>query len=454
MVYSLFRMLLHHAIKYEYGGWRVWVDTLAIVHSKVSYEEFRLQFTQMYEHYERRQTDNITDPAVRQQRPISTISGWDQPHNGVRTDLDDSCAPGEEENLVVEELQEDDDDTTCAIEQNEGDEVDVEQVPVAEGSRNNSTSPTREEELVEGGKEEENECGAAICDSTGQPCPGSCDDDKDDGEKIKSEHRNGSLSPEGDTSDGNDTKKVESDEKSGEANGSIDSYKVNSSPVRNGVNGISEDESKDKSGEESCVKTKRVRNKKKGGKKNKSGEETAKLIIANGKSSPTDNVNEEGENGDHTVQVDKNQGNNALLSSNNNNNGSSVSTPEKKSLSPIKNGVIDGNEEETDEKEEEEITRLAHQEELKKESEEPEVDPMVCEDNSVIHHIDETHDEGDALVSSLDKREWIQSELSESKKGNEEAFAGSSSDGEPNRVRPRSASTAVQTQTNGEDGKL
>ena len=36
MVYSLFRMLLHHAIKYEYGGWRVWVDTLAIVHSKVS----------------------------------------------------------------------------------------------------------------------------------------------------------------------------------------------------------------------------------------------------------------------------------------------------------------------------------------------------------------------------------------------------------------------------------
>ena len=31
----LFRMLLHHAVKYEFGGWRVWVDTLAIVHSKV-----------------------------------------------------------------------------------------------------------------------------------------------------------------------------------------------------------------------------------------------------------------------------------------------------------------------------------------------------------------------------------------------------------------------------------
>nr|XP_022900222.1 neurobeachin isoform X1 [Onthophagus taurus] len=83
MVYSLFRMLLHHAIKYEYGGWRVWVDTLAIVHSKVSYEEFKLQFSQMYEHYERQRTDNITDPLVRQQRPISTISGWDQQQETV-----------------------------------------------------------------------------------------------------------------------------------------------------------------------------------------------------------------------------------------------------------------------------------------------------------------------------------------------------------------------------------
>ncbi|CAG9803570.1 unnamed protein product [Chironomus riparius] len=83
MVYSLFRMLLHHAIKYEYGGWRVWVDTLAIVHSKVSYEEFKLQFAQMYEHYEKHRTDNITDPELRQSRPISTISGWDQEHDGI-----------------------------------------------------------------------------------------------------------------------------------------------------------------------------------------------------------------------------------------------------------------------------------------------------------------------------------------------------------------------------------
>lgn len=35
MVYTIFRILLYHAIKYEWGGWRVWVDTLSITHSKV-----------------------------------------------------------------------------------------------------------------------------------------------------------------------------------------------------------------------------------------------------------------------------------------------------------------------------------------------------------------------------------------------------------------------------------
>ena len=75
MVFALFRMLLHHAVKYEFGGWRVWVDTLAIVHSKVSYEEFRLQFNVVYESYERRRADTVTDPEVKAKRPVSTITG-------------------------------------------------------------------------------------------------------------------------------------------------------------------------------------------------------------------------------------------------------------------------------------------------------------------------------------------------------------------------------------------
>lgn len=51
---------------------------------QVSYEEFKLQFAQMYEHYERQRSDNITDPQLRQQRPISTISGWEN-HSYIST---------------------------------------------------------------------------------------------------------------------------------------------------------------------------------------------------------------------------------------------------------------------------------------------------------------------------------------------------------------------------------
>ena len=35
-VFSLFRILLHHGIQQEREGWRIWVDTLAILHGRVS----------------------------------------------------------------------------------------------------------------------------------------------------------------------------------------------------------------------------------------------------------------------------------------------------------------------------------------------------------------------------------------------------------------------------------
>ena len=42
---------------------------------QVSYEDFKLHMAQMYQQYERAQVQHIADPAVRQQRPVSTISG-------------------------------------------------------------------------------------------------------------------------------------------------------------------------------------------------------------------------------------------------------------------------------------------------------------------------------------------------------------------------------------------
>ncbi|KAJ8262151.1 hypothetical protein GJAV_G00163030 [Gymnothorax javanicus] len=53
MVYAVFRILLYHAIKYEWGGWRVWVDTLSITHSKVSFELHKENLARMFREYQR-----------------------------------------------------------------------------------------------------------------------------------------------------------------------------------------------------------------------------------------------------------------------------------------------------------------------------------------------------------------------------------------------------------------
>uniref|UniRef100_A0A3P9I647 Neurobeachin n=1 Tax=Oryzias latipes TaxID=8090 RepID=A0A3P9I647_ORYLA len=52
MVYAIFRILLYHAIKYEWGGWRVWVDTLSITHSKVAFEQHKENLSRMFRQYQ------------------------------------------------------------------------------------------------------------------------------------------------------------------------------------------------------------------------------------------------------------------------------------------------------------------------------------------------------------------------------------------------------------------
>uniref|UniRef100_A0A3B4X6H3 LPS responsive beige-like anchor protein n=1 Tax=Seriola lalandi dorsalis TaxID=1841481 RepID=A0A3B4X6H3_SERLL len=56
MVYAIFRILLYHAIKYEWGGWRVWVDTLSITHSKV-----RALIKSMHNNKQEAVTESSTD---------------------------------------------------------------------------------------------------------------------------------------------------------------------------------------------------------------------------------------------------------------------------------------------------------------------------------------------------------------------------------------------------------
>lgn len=81
MVYNIFRILLYHAIKYEWGGWRVWVDTLSIAHSKVTYEAHKEYLAKMYEEYQRQEEENIKKG---KKGLVSTISGLSAQASGIK----------------------------------------------------------------------------------------------------------------------------------------------------------------------------------------------------------------------------------------------------------------------------------------------------------------------------------------------------------------------------------
>ncbi|OCT97014.1 hypothetical protein XELAEV_18009233mg [Xenopus laevis] len=72
MVYAIFRILLYHAVKYEWGGWRVWVDTISITHSKVTFEMHKERLAQVFSEYEDRDGDEICPSPS---SPIRTIAG-------------------------------------------------------------------------------------------------------------------------------------------------------------------------------------------------------------------------------------------------------------------------------------------------------------------------------------------------------------------------------------------
>uniref|UniRef100_A0A667XI43 Neurobeachin n=1 Tax=Myripristis murdjan TaxID=586833 RepID=A0A667XI43_9TELE len=99
MVYNIFRILLYHAIKYEWGGWRVWVDTLSIAHSKVTYEAHKEYLAKMYEEYQRQEEENIKKG---KKGLVSTISGLSAQAVGIKgaieiREIDDNSQTPESE---------------------------------------------------------------------------------------------------------------------------------------------------------------------------------------------------------------------------------------------------------------------------------------------------------------------------------------------------------------------
>uniref|UniRef100_A0A9L0QZ96 Lipopolysaccharide-responsive and beige-like anchor protein n=1 Tax=Equus caballus TaxID=9796 RepID=A0A9L0QZ96_HORSE len=72
MVYAIFRILLYHAVKYEWGGWRVWVDTLSITHSKVTFEIHKENLANIFREHQGKVDEEVGQCSS---SPIQSISG-------------------------------------------------------------------------------------------------------------------------------------------------------------------------------------------------------------------------------------------------------------------------------------------------------------------------------------------------------------------------------------------
>ncbi|ODN02477.1 Neurobeachin [Orchesella cincta] len=513
MVYSLFRMLLHHAIKYEYGGWRVWVDTLAIVHSKVSYEEFRLQFTQMYEHYERRQSDNITDPAVRQQRPISTISGWDQPRNGYGTtgsspnsgvtvtdvtneggaviELEhEEHAPGcefakrgilegavpepEEEtttseiiNHVLEESQnEEEENSVCDtdnVKPQENDEHQEEEEEEEQVEQKPDTPETVEivsphEIVIPSGDEEEKvKNGFSTTPSPDEDDQATVDTDQEDKSDCSiSKRPDLPESPIKITIDENGTESI-----------------ISSSPIKNGISGKSSTEPEEVGADNEKDESTTMKDSPVEERQSPAEEEEGNISLpklTNGTNSPSEASDDPNDNNELELsEEDKHKTEEVEAEAEVTEPIAEEDPIDETQLPEIKQVNTESEEVEVPEKTIEKDTEISVNAETTETLNPDPTSDMMTDGDTVIHHVDSRHDDGNSLVSSLDKREWIQSEADvkraklsprrdpprqgsaspidlNSDENLEEKDALECDEGDPN-IRPRSASTAVQTQT-------
>ncbi|XP_026059550.1 lipopolysaccharide-responsive and beige-like anchor protein isoform X3 [Carassius auratus] len=101
MVYAIFRILLYHAVKYEWGGWRVWVDTLSITHSKVTFEQHKENLAHMFLEYQRMGSEGGSESRI---RTVSGTSHDSQFLASASSDLNaDETAPSTVIELRVDE---------------------------------------------------------------------------------------------------------------------------------------------------------------------------------------------------------------------------------------------------------------------------------------------------------------------------------------------------------------
>ncbi|XP_041839635.1 lipopolysaccharide-responsive and beige-like anchor protein isoform X4 [Melanotaenia boesemani] len=100
MVYAIFRILLYHAIKYEWGGWRVWVDTLSITHSKVTFEQHKENLSRMFRQYQHQESAGSRSLI----RTVSGVSQSSETMKSVNGPPAEETAPSTVIELTVDEV--------------------------------------------------------------------------------------------------------------------------------------------------------------------------------------------------------------------------------------------------------------------------------------------------------------------------------------------------------------
>ncbi|CAF4991678.1 unnamed protein product [Rotaria sp. Silwood1] len=76
-VFELSKILLHHAIKFEFGGWRVGIDTLSILHGRVTKKNYYRKINKMVENMkdddenDQKNTGFYTDSKRESTKPIA-----------------------------------------------------------------------------------------------------------------------------------------------------------------------------------------------------------------------------------------------------------------------------------------------------------------------------------------------------------------------------------------------
>uniref|UniRef100_A0A672GGH9 LPS-responsive vesicle trafficking, beach and anchor containing n=1 Tax=Salarias fasciatus TaxID=181472 RepID=A0A672GGH9_SALFA len=223
MVYAIFRILLYHAIKYEWGGWRVWVDTLSITHSKV-----RALIIAQNEDVKQKAEDTLTDKSNDEVK--EPLDGQPQTADTKVEEVDkdsttsasnDSQIPGTDEEKSESEHNKG--ESSISMTDDSLNEADLSAISEVESKRNQMSPETATflENSMVGGASMFNEDLVDVSSVSDQVHPSDADDSQEEssfvsaaaGDESQVVKRDDEKLEDDEGEKGEDTKQVEKEEK-------------------------------------------------------------------------------------------------------------------------------------------------------------------------------------------------------------------------------------------------